>query len=177
MKIFCFYPTHGWDNMGEIIRILHGCEVRIENSVPRVTVWHHEAMPSDAKQWSRGTEFSYLHRTLMFDSFSCLPFEFECFILKVAFIIRYNDNDVGNVFKMTSLWCQNDVNLTTKLREVLYNQCKLNSREKFFLGWANMGEIRISMPSENLGFPYPECKKRISIPSENFGFQYPVCKK
>ena len=27
-----------------------GCEVRIENSVPRVTVWHHEAVPSDAKQ-------------------------------------------------------------------------------------------------------------------------------
>ena len=32
------------------IRILHWCEVRIENSVPRVTVWHHEALPSDAKQ-------------------------------------------------------------------------------------------------------------------------------
>ena len=33
-----------------IIRMLHGCEVRIENSVPRVTVWHHEAVSSDAKQ-------------------------------------------------------------------------------------------------------------------------------
>ena len=31
------------------IRILHGCEVRIENSIPRVTVWHHEALPSDAQ--------------------------------------------------------------------------------------------------------------------------------
>ena len=40
------------------IRILHGCAVRIENSVQRVTVWHPEAMPSDAKQLSRGTEFS-----------------------------------------------------------------------------------------------------------------------
>ena len=30
------------------IRILYGYEVRIENSVPRVTVWHHEAVPSDA---------------------------------------------------------------------------------------------------------------------------------
>ena len=38
------------------IRILHECEVRIENSVPRVTVWHHEALPSDAKQWSWGME-------------------------------------------------------------------------------------------------------------------------
>ena len=25
---------------------------------PRVTVWHHKAVPSDAKQWSRGTDFS-----------------------------------------------------------------------------------------------------------------------
>ena len=32
------------------IRILHGREVQIENSVPRVTIWHHEAVPSDAKQ-------------------------------------------------------------------------------------------------------------------------------
>ena len=24
---------------------------RIDNSVPRVTAWHHEALPSDAKQW------------------------------------------------------------------------------------------------------------------------------
>ena len=36
--------------MSEHIRMLHGCEVRIENSVPRVSVWHHEALPSDAKQ-------------------------------------------------------------------------------------------------------------------------------
>ena len=27
------------------IRILHECEVLIEISVPRVTVWHHEAPP------------------------------------------------------------------------------------------------------------------------------------
>ena len=32
-----------------IIRILHEYEVLIENSVSRVTVWHHEAAPSDAK--------------------------------------------------------------------------------------------------------------------------------
>ena len=31
------------------IRILHECEVLIENSVIRVTVWHHEAPPNDAK--------------------------------------------------------------------------------------------------------------------------------
>ena len=31
--------THGGDN----IRICHECEGRIEKSVPRITVWHHEA--------------------------------------------------------------------------------------------------------------------------------------
>ena len=31
----------------ENTRILHGCEVRTENSVPRVTDWHHEAMPKE----------------------------------------------------------------------------------------------------------------------------------
>ena len=45
-------------NTSNIIRILHQCEVRIENSIWRVKVWHHEALPSDAKHWSRGMEFS-----------------------------------------------------------------------------------------------------------------------
>ena len=35
-------------------RIFNGCEVQIETSVMRVTVWHHEAC--DAKQLSRVTE-------------------------------------------------------------------------------------------------------------------------
>ena len=35
----------------ETIIILQECEVQIENSVPRVTVWHHEAaLSSDGKQ-------------------------------------------------------------------------------------------------------------------------------
>ena len=29
-------------------------------------------------------------------------------------------------------------------------------------GWDNMGEIRISIPSEKLGIPYPVCKKSFS---------------
>ena len=41
------------------IRIFNGREVRIENSVTRVTVRHHEAVPSDAEQLSRVTEFSF----------------------------------------------------------------------------------------------------------------------
>ena len=33
----------------EIIIILHKLEVLIEKFVPRFIVWHHEALPSDAK--------------------------------------------------------------------------------------------------------------------------------
>ena len=58
-----------------IIRILHGCEVRIENSISRVTIWHHEALLSDGKLILRD-EIFYPQRTLMFDSFSCIPFDF-----------------------------------------------------------------------------------------------------
>ena len=34
----------------ETIRILYWREQQIKNSGPRVTIWHHEAVPSDAKQ-------------------------------------------------------------------------------------------------------------------------------
>ena len=49
---------------GRIIRILHECEVLIEKSVPRVTVWHHEA-PRD--------RFVDQYLKLMIDYFSCTP--------------------------------------------------------------------------------------------------------
>ena len=108
--------------------------MRIENSVPRFTVCHHEwcktVIPRD------GT--FYLHRTLMFDSFSCISFDFEWFILKVAFITTYNDDDVG----------------TTKLHNVLYNQCKPNSLENFLFG------ARYHEWDKNF---YPKQKPRISL--------------
>ena len=52
-------------------------------------------------------------------------------------------------FKITSLWCQNDVNLTTKLRDILHNQCKPNSCEKFLFGvrWEFLSQVK------NFGFP------------------------
>ena len=108
------------------IRILHMCEVRIEKSVPRVTVWHHEALPSDAKQWSRGTEFFIRteHSCLIF---FLAYFRFRMFYFKSSIHYHIQWRWRG---KMTSLWRQNDVNLTTKLRDVLYNQYKPNSREK-----------------------------------------------
>ena len=38
----------------------------------------------------------YPHRTVMFDSFSCIPFDFECFILEVIFITTHNDVELGH---------------------------------------------------------------------------------
>ena len=159
------HSVYSFSQQFKTIRILHGCEVPLENSVLRVTVWHHER---GFVEWCKTViprdGIFYPHQTLMFDSFSCIPFVFECFILKVEFITTHNDAEVGH---LTSLWRRNDINLTTKLRDVLYNQCKPNSREKcfffffffFFLSWVR---IWISIPSENLGFPYRECKKILS---------------
>ena len=36
--------------LGKIIKIYHEFVDRVDNSVSRVTVWHHEALLSDAKQ-------------------------------------------------------------------------------------------------------------------------------
>ena len=121
-----------------------------------------QTLLSDAKQRSRGMEFSILTKQ------SCLilflaPFDFESFILKVIFITTYDDVDPSqltyDILNLTSSWCSNDVNITTKLGDVLFNQCKPKSRENLIfyptLGRDNMsGEIRISIPSENLWFPY-----------------------
>ena len=57
---------------GEIIRILHECQVWIDKSFPRVTFWHHEArfvMPNcDPRD-----RFVYPYLAQMMDSFSCTP--------------------------------------------------------------------------------------------------------
>ena len=37
-------------NDTQAIRIYHEFLVRIDNYVPRVTAWHHEALPSDTKK-------------------------------------------------------------------------------------------------------------------------------
>ena len=46
------------------IRIINGCEVRIEKSVSSVTVRHHEACRTVTV--SRVTEFFYSNRTIIF---------------------------------------------------------------------------------------------------------------
>ena len=56
-----------WLVAGENIRIYHECEGRIEKSVPRITVWHHEACGVMTNGDSEGRIFlSYLHTNNVF---------------------------------------------------------------------------------------------------------------
>ena len=95
---------------------------------------------------SRG--FFYPHRTLVFDSFSCTSFDFECFILKVVFFTIYNDVDIGRFFKMTSLWRQPNDTVTWRPIQPMQTE---STWKKIFLGW-----------DKNF---YPKRKPRISLSS------------
>ena len=54
-----------------VIKNFYECEVLIEKkSVPRVTVWHHQALLSGDKLYPRDRFFNQ-YLTLMIDSFSC----------------------------------------------------------------------------------------------------------
>ena len=102
------------------IRICHECEVWIDKSVPRVTVWHHEALPSDAKQWPEGQicrsipltndRFFFLH------TFLCKSLNKLQFYLK----IRHTFTSAILFWRhfMALLWRA----LATMLRDVHYNQ-------------------------------------------------------
>ena len=73
------------------ISIYHECEGRIEKSVPRITIWHHEACQVMTNGDPEGQIF-YLTLTRIMDSFSCPPL---FFYLKIIFqkslnMLRYN---------------------------------------------------------------------------------------
>ena len=59
-------------------------------------------------------------------------------------------------WNLTLLWRRNNVNLMTTLCDVLYDQCKLNTREKFLFG------VRWHGWDKNF---YPKRKPRISLSS------------
>ena len=123
--------------------------------IPRYGVWHREALPSDAKQWSRGTVFGIVrlcrvmqnsdpegrnflsalktHVSLMFHSFCCIPsISYVYFESSIHYHAQWCWR--RTFLNLTSLWHCSDVNLTIKLCDVLYNQCKLNSHENFLFG-------------------------------------------
>ena len=63
------------------IRIFNGCEVRIENSITRVTVWHNE---SCLAEWSR----TVIPSDRVFNPYS---FYFDAWICVILFILRWNN--------------------------------------------------------------------------------------
>ena len=70
-----------------IIRIFHECEVLIEKSVPRVTVWQHKVLTSIAKLYPRA-RFLDQYLTLMIDSCSCTPMGIDTRI-KIKLTLKY----------------------------------------------------------------------------------------
>ena len=57
---------------GKIIRIYHEYECKIEYSIQRIAVWHHEARPVMTNGDREGRVF-YHNLTQIMDSFSCSP--------------------------------------------------------------------------------------------------------
>ena len=97
----------------EIIRIYHECEGRLEKSIPRTAVWHHEAsrvIPRD--------RFFYPTLTRIMDYFSCSSvfFYFKIRFQKSLYTLRCNLIWWYHLYiTMTSL--------DDHVREFQYNQC------------------------------------------------------
>ena len=75
--------------------------------------------------------------------------------------IQYHTDDVGHFLNLnviiTLQWPQpNDSYMTSYTTNANWIHMKIFF---FYPTRDNMGEIRISIPSENLVFPYPVCKK------------------
>ena len=58
----------------KVLRVFNGCEVRVENSVPRVTVSVSRSLSNDAEHLSPSDGIFNTHRTTIIDSFACILF-------------------------------------------------------------------------------------------------------
>ena len=134
----------------------------------RVTVWHHKALPSEAKQWSRGTEFlsapNNHDRFFFFHTFWSPEFDFNIgvaiyesrsytltsAILKVDIVCDVVMTSTPNV-------------LTAELHDLLYNQCIDNTCCYLFfiypMGRIRVCKIRFVSTGENRRKPCLVCKK------------------
>ena len=136
-------------NVQQIIRIFHGCEVRIEKSVRWVTVWHHEALPK--AEWCQtviSKERIFLSAPNNHDRFFFLhTFWSQAFDFNLGVAI-----DMSLSLKLPSAIMKVDVCdvamtstpnfLTTELRDLLYNQCIDNACCYSFFIYP-MGQIRV----------------------------------
>ena len=119
------------------VRTFHGCEEWIEKSVPRVFVRHHEAVPSDAEQWSRGTDFS-IHTE---NSWLILFLAYHS-IVKIAFTLMSEYAAIRHNVLTSLCRCKydDDTQLNNQVCDILYNVCTNNTWHfPFFI--LSMGEI------------------------------------
>ena len=76
-------------NRTQNIRIYHECEGRIEQSVPRIAVWHHEACRVMTNDDPEGRIFFYPTLTRIMDSFSCSPLFICLFIYLFIYLFIF----------------------------------------------------------------------------------------
>ena len=117
------------------IRTLHECEVRIENSVPRVTFDITRLCRVMPNSDTEGRNFLSAPNTHVW-IFFLHTFRFPIFYLKSS--IHYHVY-IMKLTYLTSLWRRNDINLTAMLRDVLYNQFANWTTRIFFI--LPMGKI------------------------------------
>ena len=84
-KIRFFYPRV----KSQIIRIYHECEGRIEKSVPRIVVWHHEACRMMTNGDPEGRIFFYPTLTRIMELIFCSPLFLFIFLFDYLFILKY----------------------------------------------------------------------------------------
>ena len=119
----------------ENTKILHGCEVRIEISIPGIlfgiTRLCRVMQNSDPEGWNF---LSALNTRLIL--FLAHLFDFECFILKVAFITTHNDVDVGHFL----IWRHCDVAMLSTNDKVAWRPIQ-PMQTKFKWIFSFLGEI------------------------------------
>ena len=135
----------------------------------RVTVWHHEALPSEAKQWSHGTEFlsapNNHDRFFFFHTFWSPEFDFN---IGVAINESRSNTLTSAILKVDIphvVMMSTPNVLMAELHDFLYNLCIDNMCcYSFFICptcQIRICKIRFASTGENCGQPYLVFKKAL----------------
>ena len=140
----------------------------IEKSFRGSLFWHHKALPSDTKHWSRGTDFSICTKQLwqifflaylLISSIGVTIYESRSYTLMSAIL---KIDVICNVIMMSTPNV-----LTTELPDLLYNQSIDNTCCNLFfiypMGRIWVCKIRFVNTGENRRKPCLVCKKKSSL--------------
>ena len=133
----------------------------------RVTVWRHEALLSDAKQWSWGTDFSICTKQPGYILFLAYLFDLHLILTLESPLMSHSYTLTSAILKVDvvcDIAMTSTCNvLTTELRDLLYNQCIDNTCCYSFFVYPT-GRIKV-------------CKIRFVCTGENCGKNCLVCMK